>query len=57
MVLMTRRRSASNLYVLQIESGCLGHIDDGWKSPKKVTFDVDERFELEGELVVPSPKS
>ena len=56
-MLMTRRRSASNLYVLQIESGCLGHIDDGWKSPKKVTFDVDERFELEGELVVPSPKS
>ena len=50
-----RGRSESNLYVLQVESGCLGHID-GCKSLKKVTFDDDERFGLKGEIVVPNPK-
>ena len=56
MVLMRGRRSESNLYVLQVDGGCLGHMDD-CKSPKKVTFDDDERFELEGEIVVSSSKS
>ena len=57
MVLMRGKRSDRNLYVPQVESGCLGHSDDGCKLPKKVTFDVDERYRLYGEIVVPSPKS
>ena len=56
MVLMRGRRGESNLYVLQVESGCLGHIDD-CKSHKKITFDDDERFGLEGEIVMTCPKS
>ena len=39
MVLMRGRRSERNLYVLQVESGSLGHIDNGCKTPKKVIFD------------------
>ena len=57
MVLIRGRRSESNLYVLQVEGGCLGHIDDGCKPPKKVTFEDDERFGLEGEIVESSSKS
>ena len=56
MVLMRGRRSQSNLYVLQVDGGFLGR-NDGCKSPKKVTFDNDERFGLEGEIVVSSSKS
>ena len=50
MVLMRGRRSESNLYVLQVEGGCLGHMD-GCKSPKKVTFDDGNGIGLEGEIV------
>ena len=50
MVLMRGRRIESNLYVLQVEGSSLGH-KDGCKSPKKVTFEDDERFGLEGEIV------
>ena len=49
-------RSESNLYALQVEGGCLDHMD-GCKSPKKVTFDDDERFGFEGEIVESSTKS
>ena len=42
MELMRGRRSESNLYVLQVEGGSLGHMD-GCKSPKKVTFEDDEQ--------------
>ena len=56
MLLMRGRRSERNLYMLQVEGGCLGHIDD-YKSPKKVTFEDDERFGFEGEIVESSPKS
>ena len=56
MVLMRGRRNESNLYVLQVEGGNLGHNVD-CKSPKKVTFEDDERFKLEGEIVEPSSKS
>ena len=51
MVLMRGKRSESNLYVLQVESDCLGHIDNGWKSTKKVTFDDGKGIGLEGEIV------
>ena len=51
MVLMSGRRSESNLYVLRVDGDWLGHIDDGCKSPKKVTFDDSKRIGLEGEIV------
>ena len=50
MVLMRGRRSESNLYVLKVKGGFLCHMDD-CKSPKMVTFEDDERFGLEGEIV------
>ena len=53
---MRGRRSESNLYVLQVEGGSLGHMD-GCKSLKKVTFEDNERFGLEGEIVESSTKS
>ena len=57
MVLMRGRRSESNLYVLQVDGGCLGYIDDGCKSPKKVMFDDGEGIGLEGEIVESRPNS
>ena len=57
MELMRGRRSESNLYVLQVEGGSLGHIDDGCKSPKKVTFDDGKEIGLEGEIVESSANS
>ena len=51
MEFMRGGRSESNLYVLQVRSGCLSHIDDGCKSPKKVRFDDDVGIGLEGKIV------
>ncbi|XP_057548207.1 uncharacterized protein LOC130826654 [Amaranthus tricolor] len=51
MVLIRGRRSESNSYMLQVDGGCLGHIDDGCKSPKKVTFDNGKGIGLEKEIV------
>ena len=51
MVLIRGRRTERNLYVLQVKGGSLGHINDGCKSPKKVTFDDGKGIGLEGEIV------
>ena len=51
MMLMTGKRSGSNLYVVQVESGFLGHIDNSCKSPMKLTFVINVRIGLEGEIV------
>ena len=50
MMLTRGRRSESNLYVLQVESGCLGHIND-CKSPEKVTFDDGKGIGLKRRIV------
>ena len=56
-MLMRGSRSESNLYVLQFDGGSLGHIDDGYKSPKMVTFDDGKGINLEGEIVESRPNS
>ena len=56
MVLIRGRRCETNLYVLQVEGGCLGHMDD-CKSHKKVTFDNGKGIGLEGEIVESKPNS
>ena len=51
MVLMRGGGSESNLYVLQVNGGCLSHIDDDCKSPKEMTFDDSKGIGLKGEIV------
>ena len=47
------------MYILQINGDCLNHkIDDySYKSPTKVTFIDDGRFDYKREIVTPSAKS
>ena len=48
MVLMRGKRSDSNLYMVKVNDGFLGHkVDDACNSPKKVTFDDGGRVGLE----------